>query len=54
MKENAKLESLSKEELLKTEGGIVPLLIAGATLLGAWYGAGYAVGVAIKNYEKNN
>ena len=44
--EETNLIELNVQEVIEIEGGILPLLLAGAALGGALYGAGYACGQA--------
>lgn len=44
--EKKSLIELSDQEIIEIEGGMLEILVAGAALAGALYGAGYACGQA--------
>lgn len=44
--ENYNVVDLSQSELKSTEGGFLPYVLAGITIVGACYATGYALGEA--------
>ena len=42
--ENLNLVELNAQEAQEIEGGILPVILAGITIIGAAYAAGYAIG----------
>jgi lactobin A/cerein 7B family class IIb bacteriocin len=46
--ENLNLVELNAQEIKETEGGILQILVEAAALWGALYGAGYAIGQALR------